>query len=1291
MRQTLAVILFTDIVGSVDIKREHGQAGAAGLITRHDSLFDEAVTASEGGRVLKDTGDGFLASFTRPSEAVLTALRFQASLRDDEQLAGAVRSRIGIHLGEIGAIETAVEEEKTVGLAVDLAARLMGLGEGGQILMSRPVFDDARTFVRQHPDGGPDLEWLAHGPYLLQGIDEPLEVFEVGAHGLAPLREPPDSNKGRRAVRAGEEETLGWRPGSGLEIPARESWLLEEKLGEGGFGEVWTARHGATREVRTFKFCFEAEQVRSLKREMTLFRLLREALGDRRDIARLYDVRLDEAPYFLEMEYTPAGDITRWATTKGGIAAVPLETRLEMVAQVAEALGAAHSVGVLHKDVKPVNVLVAEDADGNPAPRLTDFGIGRLVHKDALARAGITDSGFTVAGPTVFGKTTSSSGTRMYMAPELDAGHSPSVQSDVYSLGVFLYQMVVADLNRPLGIGWERDVEDPFLREDVARCVDGDPARRFASAAMVAERIRGLADRREEHARGEAERAAAERAVAEAERGRKARRLWALAGAVLGVLLLGAAGLAWRERGRAEEETALRGVAEHALYLSTVRHAGGAIAGGGYAAGEAALLGSDPERRGWEWGYLMRLAHPELLALKGHGAGVRTVDFSADGAAVLTGSFDGTARLWDATSGATTATLAGHDAPLVEASFRPGEGMAMTASRDGTAALWEVPAGRRVATLQGHGGPLHGAAWAPDGSVLATASADGTARLWDGATGEELAVLAGHEEGLAVSLAGSRQGVLFVSFSPDSTLVATGGADGTARIWRVADGSETLVLRGHGSYLRSVRFSLDGALIVTASQDETARVWDARTGAEVAEMAGHGAEVYDAVLDTSGRRVVTAGDDGTARVWDAATGEQTAILVGHDKWVKQAWWVGEGRILTASGDGTARFWDPDTGLETAALRGHSYYLEDVVVSPDGLRVATASNDGLAKIWDAATGREPVLVPAHDLWVWSAEWSHDSRLIATASGDGTAKVWEAATGALVATLEGESSEVVHASFSPTGDLLATAGSDGVVTLWATDGWQETARLEGHQSVVLTARFSPEGDRLATASGDGYAKVWETATGRTLLNRGSGGFPVHDVAWRPDGEAIAVAVADGSARVWETANGFEAHALEGHGAPVWSVAWSPDGQRLATGADDGRARVWHVESGTVESVMAGHFDVVRSVAWGHEGRRLATGSRDGTARVWEASSGEQMLQFRDHDLWVRSVSFAPDGSALLTASGDSMFGVWRALPWSEEGEADDWDEWLAAWQSRHLAEWSGLEIVDRGPMRATMRPR
>ena len=532
-RTVVTTLLVTDLVGSTKLVDQLGDANAAQIFAQQDRLARDLLQVYGGQEI--DKTDGFLMLFARPVDAVLYALAYHEGLAKlSEELGTKLEVRTGVHLGELivhrNTPEDVARGAKPVeveGLAKPMAARIMSLALGGQTLITRSAFDLARRGVVGSETAPQRTKWMAHGPYVLKGCDEPVEIFEVGVDGSAPLCAPPDSAKARRSVAAGDEETLGWRPATGLPVPQRKGWVLARKLGEGGFGEVWLAEHKRTKGRRVFKFCFNADRLRSLKRELTLFRLLRDALGDRKDIARLFEVQLEEPPFFLESEFTPSGSLIDWAQNQGGIDQVPLQTRLDLVSQTARAVAAAHSVGILHKDIKPGNILIYEDEDGQPRPRLADFGIGTLTDQDQLQDRNITMAGFTVELST---DDSSLATTRMYSPPELLAGRPFTVLGDIYALGVFLYQMAVGDLERPLAQGWERDIADPVLREDIAVCIEGDEEQRMGSAQGLAKRLETLPQRRR------------------AARLKRLSRLGAVAAVVLAVLLAITGGFFVRER-----------------------------------------------------------------------------------------------------------------------------------------------------------------------------------------------------------------------------------------------------------------------------------------------------------------------------------------------------------------------------------------------------------------------------------------------------------------------------------------------------------------------------------------------------------------------------------------------------------------------------------------------------------------------------------------------------------------------------------------------------------------------
>ncbi|MEM1206401.1 MAG: tetratricopeptide repeat protein [Acidobacteriota bacterium] len=518
--------------------------------SRDADLHDAADR--HGGRRGRDLGPGCWL-FDHPLQAVRFALEAQGDGRtpgDDSE--ETERLRLGIHFGELAVPEglPGNADLRPTESSRRTAKGLVDLADEGQILLSRQAFDLARQSAEAV---GPEVRWLAHGKYEIEGIPEPLPVFEVGIDGDAPLAPPSETPRARRGIL--QSSVTGWRPAVGLELPQRPHWIIQRQLGEGGFGEVWLARHQKTGEQRVFKFCYDSHRLRGLQREITLFRLLKEALGERSDINRIFDWNFDQSPFFIEAAYTEGGSLADWVEEQGGLAAVPLAVRLDIVAQVATALGAAHSVGVLHKDVKPQNVLVTQTEDGRIRAQLNDFGVGLLTERQRLAEAGITalgmteDDGVTASSPTA-------GGTPLYAAPEVLEGKPPSLQADIYALGVTLYQMIVGDFSRALAPGWERHVDDDLLRLDIASAVDGSPERRLADARRLADRLRDLEERRRLLGVELREKQEAQQAKAALRLARRRRRIAALATAGMLIAILVAAALVVQTR-RAAREAAM--------------------------------------------------------------------------------------------------------------------------------------------------------------------------------------------------------------------------------------------------------------------------------------------------------------------------------------------------------------------------------------------------------------------------------------------------------------------------------------------------------------------------------------------------------------------------------------------------------------------------------------------------------------------------------------------------------------------------------------------------------------
>lgn len=286
------------------------------------------------------------------------------------------------------------------------------------------------------------------------------------------------------------------RPGES--VPERDGFVLERPLGSGPDSEVWLARQtdGTPDEsCRVFKFCGDADRLAALKREFTLCRLLREALGPRDDFAQVLDCNFATSPYWLECGYG-GQSWPEWLAEHPEVSKWSSLDRLALFLPLARSVAAAHSVGVLHKDLKPSNVLIAPAENAGQHGwqlRLTDFGSGRVLDAAELTRLGITEMGLTVTrGVTA----DSGSGTLFYLAPELFAGQAPTVRSDLYALGLMLYQWLCGDFRRPMAPGWEDDIVEPLLREDIAAATRNQPEQRVPSVADWVLRLENIDERR---------------------------------------------------------------------------------------------------------------------------------------------------------------------------------------------------------------------------------------------------------------------------------------------------------------------------------------------------------------------------------------------------------------------------------------------------------------------------------------------------------------------------------------------------------------------------------------------------------------------------------------------------------------------------------------------------------------------------------------------------------------------------------------------------------------------------
>jgi WD40 repeat protein/transcriptional regulator with XRE-family HTH domain len=572
------------------------------------------------------------------------------------------------------------------------------------------------------------------------------------------------------------------------------------------------------------------------------------------------------------------------------------------------------------------------------------------------------------------------------------------------------------------------------------------------------------------------------------------------------------------------------------------------------------------------------------------------VAFSPDGRRLATTGEDGTARLWGWTgrgpSRGAPLVLRGDRVAKWSPAFSPDGRRLAAACIDHSVRVWDVTGRRAPIVLRGHRGTVWTVAFSHDGR-LASASDDGTVRVWDLAQRHAPVVLRGHK-GRALG----------VAFSPDGRQLASGGGDGTVRLW---DRRNPVVLRGHESSVESVAFSPNGRRLASASTDGTVRSWKT-TGApdhHPVVLRGHDDTVESVAFSPDGRRVASTGNDGTVRIWSAASEVDPIVLRGHDGPVWSVAFTPDGRqVASAGGDGTVRLWDLAGGRDPVVLRGHRGPAWSVAFGPGGRRLASAGHDGTVRIRDRTGKGTPVVLRGHHGDVLDVALSDDGRWVASAGNDGTVRIWDSAGRGHPVVLHGHDGPVWGVAFSPGRRWVASAGNDGTVRIWDGAGRGHPVVLRGHDGPVRAVAFSPDGSWVASGGSDGTVRVRPTPGARDhdpVVLRGHQGS-VESVAFSPDGRSVASSGNDGTVRMWKMAGASDPVVLRGHHGLVWSVAFSPDGRWLVTSSNDNTVRVWTTTGVGDPIVFGGGGATMEGVAFSPDGRRLAAARGDGTVRVW-----------------------------------------------------------------------------------------